>query len=127
LFTAINELINNFDFVSYFPSYEIVHDDLRDYRFYNSDMLHINETGVNYIFEKFMSVYTEKETEKISREVFKLLLSVNHRTLFPGTNQHKTFLKKQMNKIEKVLIKYPFIDLNSEYEKLFAEFSKLAQ
>ncbi|MFN8436606.1 MAG: GSCFA domain-containing protein [Cytophagales bacterium] len=68
-----------FDDVSYFPAYEIMMDDLRDYRFYTDDLLHPNNSAIAYIWSKFQDVYFEESTKKYVNQLFKLNQSINHR------------------------------------------------
>lgn len=85
LHLAIDRLMDRFDFVSYFPSYEIVMDELRDYRFYAADMLHISPQGVDYIWEKFRDFYFEDDTLAVMRKVDKLNKVLAHRPSNPDS------------------------------------------
>lgn len=85
LLLAIDELMQHFDFVSYFPSYEIVMDELRDYRFYAEDMLHISPQGVNYIWEKFKGQYFTTETLDFMKRIDKLNKILLHRPSDPDS------------------------------------------
>lgn len=85
LLLAIDELMQRFDFVSYFPSYEIVMDELRDYRFYAEDMLHISPQGVNYIWEKFKGQYFTTETLDFMKRIDKLNKILLHRPSDPDS------------------------------------------
>ena len=79
LLLAIDKLKQRLDYVSYFPSYEIVMDELRDFRFYASDMLHVSEQGVDYIWEKFRDNYIAKETLDRMKRIDKLNKILLHR------------------------------------------------
>lgn len=85
LHLAIDRLMEKFAFVSYFPSYEIVMDELRDYRFYAADMLHISPQGVDYIWEKFRDLYFTPETLAVMRKVDKLNKTLAHRPTEPDS------------------------------------------
>ena len=84
---AINKIIEEQDFtthtteaaVQYFPSYEIVMDELRDYRFYDSDMVHLSKTAEEYIFERMEETYCNEKTHENIRQVEKFLKMANHR------------------------------------------------
>jgi hypothetical protein len=78
LLLAVEELTNNYKQCQYFPSYELIMDDLRDYRFYNSDMTHINETGIEYIWDYFCKTYLNQDTLKMLPETGKMAKSLNH-------------------------------------------------
>lgn len=91
LVLAIEEMQKK-DLVSYFPSYEIVMDELRDYRFYAEDMLHVNSTAVNYIWEKLSQTYFSSQTQELNKLFHKLWTMQNHRPLNSDTtlySQHK--------------------------------------
>lgn len=119
LILSVHELVNRFANVTYFPGYEIAMDDLRDYRYYDEDLLHPNNQMVNYIWNKFCQVYFEEETIEIIKEIDKLITARNHKPFNPGSKQHKRFLEKQLETIRKLYTKYPFIDLKEE-EKYFS-------
>ncbi len=76
----------------YFPSYEMMMDDLRDYRFYNSDMVHPNETAVDYIWEHFKHVWIQENTFSIMKEVETIQKGLAHKPFNPDSEQHKVFL-----------------------------------
>ncbi len=91
LVLAIEEMQKT-DNVSYFPSYEIVMDELRDYRFYAEDLLHVNSSAVNYIWEKFSQTYFTTQTQELNKRFYKLWTMQNHRPLNVDTalySQHK--------------------------------------
>lgn len=80
LITAIHDVIPQFENCHYLPVYEILMDDLRDYRFYNEDMIHPNSQAVNYIFDQFGSTYFSEETKAFIKENFKINKALQHRT-----------------------------------------------
>jgi hypothetical protein len=116
LFLAVNELVKRFPQVSYFPSYEIMMDDLRDYRFYTDDMVHPNSLAVNYIWNKISNTYMNNETANLMAQIENIVKAKNHRPFNPNTNTHQQFLKKQTLRIETLLEEYPFLDFNTELE-----------
>lgn len=79
LLLAIEEIVKQNSNSVYFPSYEIVMDDLRDYRFYASDMLHINETAINYIWDKFKEAFFDEAIITYSKKIEKINNVLNHR------------------------------------------------
>ena len=111
LHLAIEELQNRFDFVHYYPSYEIIMDDLRDYRFYAKDMIHLNTQAVNYIYEHFRNSFYKSETQIIEKRVIKLKQALNHRPFNPDTIEHRDFIKHTKQKIEQLLLEYPEINI----------------
>ncbi len=94
LILAVHELCNTFDWINYFPAYELVMDDLRDYRFYKADMLHPNRQAVDYIWGKFRQVYFDADTLKLNERIEKVNRDRNHRPRFPESEQHLAFLAK---------------------------------
>jgi hypothetical protein len=114
LILAIHQLKNKFENVEYFPAYEIMMDDLRDYRFYADDMLHPSKVAVDYIWDQFSKTYFGKETTDIFKEIDKIILARNHRPLNPNTQNHKNFIKKQIENIQKLSKMYSFIDFEEE-------------
>jgi len=94
LLTAIHEIINAKNQLYYFPSFEIMMDDLRDYRFYANDMLHPNETAINYIWEQFKTVWIAESTAKIMNEVEAIQRGLAHKPFNPNSEQHQLFIEK---------------------------------
>ncbi|MGX1931116.1 GSCFA domain-containing protein [Flagellimonas sp. 2504JD4-2] len=99
--------------VSYFPSYEIMMDELRDYRFYEKDMVHPNELAVDYIWDKFKSVWISPESYPIMDEVSNIQKGLLHRPFNPTSEEHQKFQKSLQTKIEHLQERYPFIRFNS--------------
>jgi len=114
LLLAIEALIANSgnDVISYFPSYEIVLDELRDYRFYATDMAHLSELATDYIREKFVGDILDKEAQSIINEIDKLIQALNHKPFNPLESGYTSFIKAQLEKLDQLKIKYPFVDLN---------------
>jgi hypothetical protein len=110
LFTAIHE---TFDFrlstLSYFPSYEIMMDELRDYRFYAEDMLHPNQIAIDYIWEQFCKNYISLEGIAVMKEVSEIQKGLLHRSFNPDSEQHRAFLSKLNQKIKNIEDKCPHI------------------
>ncbi|MEG0795292.1 MAG: GSCFA domain-containing protein [Odoribacter sp.] len=103
LLLAIDELVRKFDCVSYFPAYEIVMDELRDYRFYAEDMLHPSTRTIDYIWEKFGENYLSKETEPLRKRIDKINKTLLHRSSDPDSPaalELQERLKKEIKEIE---------------------------
>lgn len=96
LLLAIEELTREMERVHYFPAYEILLDELRDYRFYASDMLHPSEVAVNYIWQRFTSWAFTPEALKFAQEWERTERDLAHRPLNPESDAHKAFLEKVM-------------------------------
>lgn len=110
LFTAIHKIINyQLSIVNYFPSYEIMMDELRDYRFYAEDMLHPNQTAIDYIWIKFFENYVKEEEFPIMQQVCDIQRALHHRSFNPTTEKHQQFLEKVQGKIVQIQQKFPHI------------------
>ena len=120
LLLAIEGLISTFgnELISYFPSYEIILDELRDYRFYGADMTHLSELSIEFIREKFIETILEQEAGLISNEAGKLLQALQHKPFNPYEEAYKSFLKTQFAKLEQLQNKYPNVD----FQKLYGKF-----
>ncbi|MDR0427825.1 MAG: GSCFA domain-containing protein [Dysgonamonadaceae bacterium] len=94
LFVALDTLIQANEDVYYFPSYEIIMDDLRDYRFYAEDMLHPNYQAIDYIWEKFGNTYFNDETKEIIAEWTSIQQALQHKPFNPLSDEYNNFLKK---------------------------------
>ncbi|MCE3075733.1 GSCFA domain-containing protein [Chryseobacterium gwangjuense] len=100
LITAIHEIIPQFENCHYLPIYEILMDDLRDYRFYKEDMIHPNNQAVNYIFEKFGNAYFSELTKDFIKENFKISKALEHRTDDEKDPKYIEFKEKLSQRIE---------------------------
>ncbi len=92
---------------SYFPAYEIVNDELRDYRFYASDMLHPSEQTVDYIWERLSETYFSEATKKFLQEWYPIKQALNHKPFHPYSEEYKAFMDKTMLKVDELKKKYP--------------------
>ncbi len=99
---AAAEMALSFPEVSYFPSYEIMMDDLRDYRFYEKDMIHPNETAHDYIWSKFSEVYFDASTRQLIQQWEKLKRNLEHRPFHPESPTHQAFQKKTLLELEQL-------------------------
>lgn len=105
LLLACEKLSSEFDYVSYFPSYEMVIDELRDYRFYKDDLVHISDLAVNYIYEEFKKNCFDSDCIRYNSEAFRIFKRLNH----------KPFSKEELDKnlleikrlFEKLIFDYP--------------------
>ena len=113
---AINEIMNN-DSVEYFPSYEIVMDELRDYRFYESDMIHLSKTAEEYIFERMVETYCDMTTYGYIARVEKFMKEANHRVSDTHSPAAATFAQKAIAQAENLEKAIPGLDLGAEIAK----------
>lgn len=94
LFTAIHNIVESEEEVSYFPSYELIMDDLRDYRYYKKDLLHPNEQAVEYIWEKFKTTYFPKRVHEEMKQVEKIKKALNHRFIGNNSFDNQLFIDR---------------------------------
>lgn len=104
-----------YESVSYFPSYELVLDDLRDYRFYAEDLIHPNELAIKYIWEKFSNFYFEKETKLINEKWNKIYQSLNHR---PFNQSSIAYLSHLQNTHQQLFLLKDVLDVQEELKNL---------
>jgi hypothetical protein len=109
LLLAIDELQKQFSQMAYFPAYEIQLDELRDYRFYASDMLHPSDVAVDYIWKRFSETYFSEATMSMKRQFEQLVADLSHRPLQPNSEEFKQFLKNTENRKAKLISDFPFI------------------
>ena len=98
--------------VYYFPAYEIVNDELRDYRFYKADMLHPNEQAVEYIWEQLVATCFSAEVKQFLEEWRPIKEALAHRPFHPEAVAYQDFIKKTKEKAKMLELKYPNIELN---------------
>ena len=109
LIAAIHTILNEQN-VSYFPSYEIMMDELRDYRFYAEDMIHPNKTAINYIWGKFIDTWFSEETKSTMKEIDEIQKGILHRPFHEDSEPHQQFLLKLEQKKSSLLERLPFIN-----------------
>jgi len=117
LLLAIDRLCRELDFCHYFPSYEIVMDELRDYRFYAEDMLHPSPLAVKYIWECFCSTYMSKDTQRVMKEWADIQKGLAHRPFNPDSDAYRRFLSQIVLKIEELKEKFPYFEVQKELEQ----------
>ncbi|MBR7166420.1 MAG: GSCFA domain-containing protein [Bacteroidaceae bacterium] len=118
LLLATEELCRRFPHnCSYFPSYEIVLDELRDYRFYAEDMLHPSEVAQEYLWERFSSCCFSPATRRVCDEVQQLKRALEHRPFDPSSAQYRSFLSKILLKIAELQKKYPYFEFENEISR----------
>ena len=107
LVSAIHQLKEKNNSVRYFPSYEIMMDELRDYRFYKEDMIHPNQTAIHYIWEKFTNTWFSKHTIDTMQKVEEIQKGLAHKPFNPNSEAHQKFLKKLAQKKETLIKVFP--------------------
>ena len=120
LIEAVHHMVNKFPGLYYFPAYELVIDVLRDYRFYDIDMVHPNYPATEFVMEKFKENFIDEESQQLMEEVRKIVIAKKHKAFQPETNAHKSFLKAHLDKAKELQAKFKFIDFKEEI-KYFQE------
>lgn len=106
LLLAADKVVREHDMVEYFPAYEIVNDELRDYRFYREDMLHPSDQTVEYIWQRFGDTYFSEHTLSFLEEWRPVKAALGHRPFNADSEEHKEFLRKTMAKADALKAKY---------------------
>jgi hypothetical protein len=114
LFLAVEELLAHASRPRYFPAYELVMDDLRDYRFYDDDMIHPSDSAINYIWEAFSGSYLDKAALKIWNEALKITKAHSHRFNSDNRSKKRDFARKILARIAEIENKVPNIDFSDE-------------
>ena len=117
LLLASQQLLERYpDRVEYFPAYEIVNDELRDYRFYAADMLHPTEQAVDYIWERFSDTYFSQSTTDFIAEWRPLKQALVHKVLDATSNDFIKFKQSSIEKLNSIAEKYPLLDVTNELQ-----------
>lgn len=114
LIQAIHQLVDADERLFYFPAYELVIDDLRDYRFYAEDMVHPNYAATNYVWDKFIATCIDDTSQSLMKEINVINAAKNHKPFNPASEQHKKFLQTNLEKIRQLQTLHPYIDFEKE-------------
>lgn len=101
--------------VTYFPSYEIMNDELRDYRFYKPDMLHPSDQAVEYIYERLGETYFSQATKEFLKEWKPVKEALAHRPFHPEAEEYKRFMERTIEKAEALKRKYPALEWQTDF------------
>lgn len=110
----IQSSISNLQYPIYFPAYEIIMDELRDYRFYSDDMLHPSPVAIAYIWQRFVDAFIGSETRKEMENLHALWQNLNHRSLHPGSAEDIAFKKRTEEELRALQIRYPWLSKLSD-------------
>lgn len=116
---AVEELCRRHPQAEYFPSYEIVYDELRDYRFYADDMTHPSEVAVDYIWQRFAEAAFNETTRRTAEAARRITRAAEHRPFDSGSEEYRSFCRTMIRRIEDLETECPDIDLTEE-RALFA-------
>ena len=116
LISAVHQLTEKNQSVLYFPSYELIIDDLRDYRFFAEDMVHPNYAATNYVWEKFLATCIDEDSKQLMKEISIIRNARNHKPFNPESAQHQKFLSTNLEKVLKLKETHSYIDFSDEIE-----------
>ena len=114
LIEAVHDIIEKLEGLYYFPAYELVIDVLRDYRFYDVDLVHPNYPATEFVMEKFRESFIDEASQHLMEEIKGIVIARKHRAFHPDTDAHRTFLKAHFEKARALQAKYQFLDLSEE-------------
>ena len=114
LIQAVHQLIDKNRNCFYFPAYELIIDDLRDYRFFAEDMVHPNYAATNYVWDKFIATCIDEPSQQLMKEIAVIVAAKNHKPFNPTSEQHKKFLQSNLEKLKKLQLQYPHLNLDEE-------------
>lgn len=115
LLLAVEELLSHRAVAGYFPAYELFMDEMRDYRFYASDMVHPSETAIDFIWEKFSQVFIDSPVLRLWSEAERITRAMAHR-ISGGKKETAPFATTMLKKISELKSRAPYIDLTAEEE-----------
>lgn len=104
--------------IYYFPAYEILNDELRDYRFYADDMVHPSELSIMYIWEKFRIMFMDKRTNELTDVCNNIERMINHKPFNPKSEEYKSFIRTVIDKIVNLTAEHPYLDYTEELKYL---------
>lgn len=116
LLEAVHSLCTEFAFAHYFPAYELVIDVLRDYRYYDIDLVHPNYMATSFVWEHFVSSCIDPAIRPLMKEIQDISIARAHRSRFPETEAHRAFGARYAEKIRVLQIQHPYLDLQSELD-----------
>lgn len=117
LLQAVHHMVNKFDRLFYFPAYELVMDDLRDYRFYKEDLVHPNEMAINYVWEHFINASLSATDKPLFNNITDINRAAAHRPFNPEGQQHQQFLQTYAKKVEALMQQHPPLEKILPYFK----------
>ncbi|HEV7779932.1 MAG TPA: GSCFA domain-containing protein [Chitinophagaceae bacterium] len=114
LIESVHHMVQKYGQAHYFPAYELVIDVLRDYRFYDIDLVHPNYPATEFVLEKFAESCIDEESQQLMQEVKKIVIARKHKPFQPETKAHQQFLINHFEKAKALQKKFPFLDLKEE-------------
>lgn len=127
LIEAVHHLVDKFNHLYYFPSYEILIDVLRDYRFYDADLVHPNYQATEYVLEKFQAHFIDPAIYPLMEQVHQVMMARRHKAFQPETMAHRNFLQTYAERIRHLQENHPYLDFAEEATYFAAENAKANQ
>ncbi|HVI45599.1 MAG TPA: GSCFA domain-containing protein [Chitinophaga sp.] len=113
LLQSVHHLVKKFDRLFYFPAYELVIDDLRDYRFYKDDLVHPNATAINYVWEQVVKACLSSGSRELLHTIAEINRAAQHRPFNPQSSEHQQFLRTHAQKVKQVMTAHPQLRLDA--------------
>lgn len=114
LIQGVHHLVDKFDKLYYFPAYELVIDDLRDYRFYAEDLVHPNYFATQYVWKKFIDACIDERSKELMEEIHSINLAFQHKPFNASSEQHQKFLNSFHEKTKRLQLQFPYLDFEKE-------------
>ncbi|HEY0680288.1 MAG TPA: GSCFA domain-containing protein [Chitinophagaceae bacterium] len=114
LIEVVHHLADKFDRIYYFPAYELVIDVLRDYRFFDIDMVHPNYAATEFVLDKFVQHFIDEPSQLLMQDIKKIVTARKHKAFQPETNAHRQFLQTHLEKAKLLQRQHPHLDLDEE-------------
>lgn len=118
LISAVHRIVEDNQTCHYFPSYEVVMDELRDYRYYAEDLTHLSPSAIHYLREIFTDTFYSPEAGKVIDRLTKVHQALTHKPLHPNTNEYKKFVSKLAEEMEQLEQTYDFVSFTEEKNAL---------
>ena len=116
LIQSVHELVETEPQCAYFPAYEYVIDDLRDYRFYAEDLVHPNYLATNYVWERLIETYMHSSTQVLMKQISEIQLAISHKPFFEGSSEHQKFLGSCLEKTQQLSDQFPHLPLQNHLQ-----------
>ena len=113
LLETVHRLTDN-EKIFYFPAYELIMDDLRDYRFYKTDLVHPNDQAIEYVFQKLIPALFDQKTAELFEKIKDILKARSHRVMSNNLEAHRQFRSTYLKRCEQLQHEYPFLSLKEE-------------
>jgi hypothetical protein len=116
LIEVVHHLVNKFEGLYYFPAYEILIDVLRDYRFYDIDLVHPNYTATSFVLQHFIKSFLDAPAQQLIEKIKHVIIARKHKAFNPDSLAHKKFMLQNLDTIQQLEKQYPFLNFSEEKE-----------